>query len=71
MISMRRRLLLMLALILLVTQLISVFWLWHESREQISLLVDNTLTAKVLLGHQLDYPPAESVATATAEPFCG
>lgn len=33
MISMRRRLLLMLALILLVTQLISAFWLWHESQE--------------------------------------
>lgn len=45
MISMRRSLLLMLALILLLTQLISVLWLWHESREQISFLVNETLTA--------------------------
>jgi two-component system, OmpR family, sensor histidine kinase BasS len=45
MISMRRRLLFMLALILLViTQLASAFWLWHESREQISFLVDETLS---------------------------
>ncbi|BFO07881.1 hypothetical protein GGER_03910 [Serratia rubidaea] len=47
MISMRRRLLLMLALILLVTQLISALWLWHESREQIGFLVDETLSAQV------------------------
>ncbi len=45
MISMRRSLLLMLALVLLLTQLISVLWLWHESREQISFLVNETLTA--------------------------
>jgi len=47
MISMRRRLMLILALVLLVTQLISIFWLWHESREQISFLVDETLSAKM------------------------
>ncbi|PRD15158.1 two-component system sensor histidine kinase PmrB [Pantoea coffeiphila] len=42
--SMRRRLLIMLALILLSCQLMSAFWLWHESREQISFLVNETLT---------------------------
>lgn len=43
--SMRRRLLMMLTLILLSCQLMSVFWLWHESREQISFLVNETLSA--------------------------
>jgi len=31
--SMRQRLLIMLALILLICQVMSVIWLWHESRE--------------------------------------
>ncbi|WP_336803785.1 two-component system sensor histidine kinase PmrB [Erwinia aphidicola] len=43
--SMRRRLLIMLALILLSCQLMSALWLWHESREQISFLVNETLSA--------------------------
>lgn len=43
--SMRKRLLIMLALILLSCQLISALWLWHESREQIGFLVNETLTA--------------------------
>lgn len=43
--SMRRRLLIMLTLILLSCQLMSAFWLWHESREQISFLVNETLSA--------------------------
>lgn len=43
--SMRRRLMLALGSILLVCQMISVFWLWHESEEQISLLVDKSLSA--------------------------
>ncbi|MBN1087169.1 hypothetical protein JNO12_23450 [Erwinia aphidicola] len=42
---MRRRLLIMLALILLSCQLMSALWLWHESREQISFLVNETLSA--------------------------
>lgn len=42
--SMRRRLLIMLALILLSCQLLSAFWLWHESREQIGFLVNETLS---------------------------
>ena len=37
--SLRARLLFMLALIMLITQAISVLWLWHESQEQIVELV--------------------------------
>ncbi|WP_086871662.1 two-component system sensor histidine kinase PmrB [Kosakonia pseudosacchari] len=37
--SMRRRLLLTIGGILVFCQLVSVFWLWHESEEQIQLLV--------------------------------
>lgn len=44
--SMRQRLLIMLALILLTCQLMSAIWLWHESREQIGFLVNETLSAK-------------------------
>ncbi|RWR01509.1 sensor protein BasS/PmrB [[Pantoea] beijingensis] len=49
--SMRRRLLIMLALILLTCQLMSAIWLWHESREQIGFLVNETLTAKARNQH--------------------
>ncbi|EOS95633.1 sensor protein BasS/PmrB [Erwinia tracheiphila PSU-1] len=42
--SMRQRLLIMLALILITCQLISTVWLWHESREQIGFLVNETLS---------------------------
>ncbi|CNI15314.1 two-component system sensor histidine kinase PmrB [Yersinia pekkanenii] len=65
MISMRRRLMLLLALILLVTQLISAFWLWHESQEQISFLVDETLSAKVRNEH-VDTEIAEAIASLLA-----
>ncbi|WP_312240411.1 two-component system sensor histidine kinase PmrB [Pantoea sp.] len=44
--SMRQRLLIMLALILLTCQVMSAIWLWHESREQIGFLVNETLSAK-------------------------
>ncbi len=44
--SMRQRLLIMLALILLTCQVMSAVWLWHESREQISFLVNETLSAQ-------------------------
>lgn len=49
--SMRRRLMVLLAVILLFFQLISVIWLWHESREQISFLVSETLSAKARNQH--------------------
>ncbi len=65
MISMRRRLILMLALILLATQLISAFWLWHESQEQISFLVDETLSAKVR-NERVDTEIAEAIASLLA-----
>lgn len=41
--SMRNRLLLTIGAILVVCQLISVFWLWHESKEQIQLLVESAI----------------------------
>lgn len=41
--TMRRQLLLTIASILLVCQVISVFWLWHESQEQIQLLVQSAV----------------------------
>lgn len=49
--SMRRRLMVLLAVILLFFQLISVVWLWHESREQIGFLVNETLSAKARNNH--------------------
>ncbi len=63
--SMRRRLLVMLGLILFVTQLTSVFWLWHESREQINLLVNDTLSAKVRNAH-VEKEIAEAIASLIA-----
>ena len=41
--TMRHRLLLTIGTILVVCQLISVFWLWHESKEQIQLLVASAI----------------------------
>lgn len=61
MISMRRNLLIMLALILLITQLVSALWLWHENREQISFLVNETLSAKVRNAH-VDKEIREAIA---------
>lgn len=49
--SMRRRLMLLLACILLFFQLLSAIWLWHESREQIGFLVNETLSAKARNRH--------------------
>ncbi|CRL44819.1 Sensor protein BasS [Sodalis glossinidius str. 'morsitans'] len=49
--SMRWRLIIVLGAIMLVCQLISVFWLWHESKEQIDLLVDKTLAEAVRNEH--------------------
>lgn len=42
--SMRSRLLLTIGAILVFCQLVSVFWLWHESEEQIQLLVEGAMT---------------------------
>lgn len=63
--SMRRRLLMMLGLILFVTQLTSIFWLWHESQEQINLLVNDTLSAKVRNAH-VEKEIAEAIASLIA-----
>ncbi|MEQ9922106.1 two-component system sensor histidine kinase PmrB [Pectobacterium brasiliense] len=60
--SMRRRLVLALGGILLVCQMISVFWLWHESEEQISLLVDKSLSASAQ-NMQIDQEINEAIAS--------
>ncbi|MEN3260487.1 two-component system sensor histidine kinase PmrB [Sodalis endosymbiont of Spalangia cameroni] len=49
--SLRWRLIIVLGAIMLVCQLISVLWLWHESKEQIDLLVDKTLAEAVRNQH--------------------
>lgn len=41
--TLRRRLLLTIGAILIFCQLVSVFWLWHESKEQIQLLVESAI----------------------------
>jgi two-component system sensor histidine kinase BasS len=60
--TMRHRLLLTIGAILAVFQLISVFWLWHESQEQIQLLV-----ASAIEGHnnqkQIKHEVREAVAS--------
>jgi len=44
--SLRRRLLLAIGAILIVCQLVSAFWLWHESKEQIGILVESALHSR-------------------------
>ncbi|HBX3793266.1 TPA: two-component system sensor histidine kinase PmrB [Klebsiella variicola] len=60
--TMRNRLLLTIGAILVVCQLISVFWLWHESKEQIQLLV-----ASAIEGHNnqkhVEHEVREAVAS--------
>lgn len=60
--TMRHRLLLTIDTILVVCQLISVFWLWHESKEQIQLLV-----ASAIEGHNnqkhVEHEVREAVAS--------
>jgi two-component system sensor histidine kinase BasS len=46
-ISLRWRLIVVLGIILLTCQFITVIWLWHESKEQIDLLVNRTLVESV------------------------
>ncbi|MFC3393995.1 two-component system sensor histidine kinase PmrB [Brenneria rubrifaciens] len=60
--SMRWRLILALGCILLVCQLISVLWLWHESEEQIGLLVDKTLSA-LAQNRQINQEINEAIAS--------
>lgn len=60
--TMRHRLLLTIGTILVVCQLISVFWLWHESKEQVQLLV-----ASAIEGHNnqkhVEHEVREAVAS--------
>ncbi|TKI05810.1 two-component system sensor histidine kinase PmrB [Martelella alba] len=50
-VSMRWRLIVVLGIILLCCQFITVIWLWHESKEQIDLLVNRTLAESVRNDH--------------------
>lgn len=50
-ISLRWRLIVVLGIILLSCQFITVIWLWHESKEQIDLLVNRTLVESVRNEH--------------------
>lgn len=59
--SIRHRLLLTIGAILVVCQLVSVFWLWHESKEQIQLLV-----ASAIEGHNNQKHVAQEVREAVA-----
>ncbi|MEN0612958.1 two-component system sensor histidine kinase PmrB [Klebsiella indica] len=59
--TMRHRLLLTIGAILVVCQLISVFWLWHESKEQIQLLV-----ASAIEGHNNQKHVTQEVHEAVA-----
>ncbi|HCB1501235.1 two-component system sensor histidine kinase BasS [Klebsiella oxytoca] len=60
--TMRHRLLITIGTILVVCQLISVFWLWHESKEQVQLLV-----ASAIEGHNnqkhVEHEVREAVAS--------
>lgn len=49
--TLRFRLLLAIGLILLSCQVVSVLWLWHESKEQIGLLVESALLNRNVQGH--------------------
>ena len=60
--TMRRQLLLTIASILLVCQLISVFWLWHESQEQIQLLVQSAIEGHNNRKH-IEHEVREAVAS--------
>lgn len=44
--SLRQRLLLTIGAILIFCQLVSAFWLWHESKEQIQILVESALHSR-------------------------
>ena len=60
--TMRTQLLLTIASILLVCQLISVFWLWHESQEQIQLLVQSAIEGHNNRKH-IEHEVREAVAS--------
>jgi two-component system sensor histidine kinase BasS len=60
--TMRHQLLLTIASILLVCQVISVFWLWHESQEQIQLLVQSAINGHNNHKH-IEHEVREAVAS--------
>nr|WP_159464695.1 two-component system sensor histidine kinase PmrB [Scandinavium goeteborgense] len=60
--TMRHQLLLTIASILVVCQVISVFWLWHESQEQIQLLVQSAINGHNNRKH-IEHEVREAVAS--------
>ncbi|VAS44644.1 sensor protein BasS/PmrB [Klebsiella pneumoniae] len=62
--TMRHRLLLTIGAILVVCQLISVFWLWHESKEQIQLLVASNAVNQGGFSHALASQYANALSRA-------
>ncbi|MBP6346398.1 two-component system sensor histidine kinase PmrB [Neisseriaceae bacterium CLB008] len=55
--SLRRKLLLAIGLIMVVTQLISTLWVWHESQEQVTIVLGESLVSRAqneLIQHELD-----------------
>ena len=60
--TMRHRLLLTIGAILAVCQLVSVFWLWHESQEQIQLLVASAIEGHTNQKH-VEHEVREAVAS--------
>ncbi|WP_434779004.1 two-component system sensor histidine kinase PmrB [Neisseria sp. Ec49-e6-T10] len=59
--SLRQKLLLSIGMILLCTQVISSIWVWYESQEQITILVNETLEAHVK-NDQIQHEIEETIA---------
>ncbi len=55
--SLRKKLLLAIGLIMVLTQLISTLWVWHESQEQVSIVLSESLASRAQnerIQHELD-----------------
>jgi Signal transduction histidine kinase len=61
--SLRQRLLTTIGAILIFCQLISAFWLWHESKEQIEILVESALHNRSDYHKSIEHEIRESVAS--------
>lgn len=67
--SLRGKLLLSIFLILLVTQSISIVWLWHESKEQIELMAEKAQTQNKHERKEIDEEIEEEIIEAIASLF--
>ncbi len=55
--SLRKKLLLAIGLIMVLTQIISTIWVWHESQEQVSIVLEESLASRAQnerIQHELD-----------------